>query len=77
MGATPQGAWSATRPATFMGRLTVAAHRAVTYEGLAPTFVGLYQFNVVIPNIPAKDKAPVTFTLNGTAGTQTLALPVQ
>jgi uncharacterized protein (TIGR03437 family) len=49
----------------------------VSYAGLAPTFVGLYQFNVVIPNIAASDTAPVSFTLNGTAGTQTLALAVQ
>jgi uncharacterized protein (TIGR03437 family) len=48
-----------------------------SYAGLAPTFVGLYQFNVVIPSIAASDKAPVTFTLNGAAGTQTLALAVQ
>ena len=42
------------------------------YSGLAPGFVGLYQFNVVVPNVAASDTVPVTFTLNGTAGTQTL-----
>jgi uncharacterized protein (TIGR03437 family) len=34
--------------------------------------VGVYQFNVVVPNISAGDAVPVTFTLNGVNGTQTL-----
>ncbi len=44
----------------------------VKYAGLAPNYVGLYQFNVVVPNVPANDLTPVTFTLGGVAGTQTL-----
>ncbi|HTS62469.1 MAG TPA: choice-of-anchor V domain-containing protein [Candidatus Acidoferrales bacterium] len=48
----------------------------VQYQGLAPSFVGLYQFNVVVPNIANNDFAPVTYTLNGTAGPQTLYLAV-
>lgn len=48
----------------------------VTYAGLAPDFVGLYQFNVVVPSIAANNAAPVTFTVNGAAGTQTLYLAV-
>ncbi len=46
----------------------------VPYAGLTPGVVGLYQFNVVVPNIPASDKTPLTFKLNGTAGTQTMDL---
>ncbi|MGP0071730.1 MAG: hypothetical protein ACLPWF_07335 [Bryobacteraceae bacterium] len=46
----------------------------VKYSGLTPTFVGLYQFNVIVPNIPANDKTPLTFTLNGTPGAQTMNL---
>jgi uncharacterized protein (TIGR03437 family) len=46
----------------------------IPYAGLTPGVVGLYQFNVVVPNIPANDNTPLTFTLNGTAGTQTLSL---
>ncbi len=42
------------------------------YWGLAPNFVGLYQFNVVVPNVPNSDLVPITFTLNGASGTQTL-----
>lgn len=48
----------------------------VPYAGLTPGFVGLYQINVTIPNIPASNTTPLTFTLNGTAGTQTLYLPI-
>jgi uncharacterized protein (TIGR03437 family) len=44
----------------------------VNYAGLAPGYVGLYQFNVVVPNVPANDLTPVTFTLGGVAGAQTL-----
>jgi uncharacterized protein (TIGR03437 family) len=50
----------------------VSAHTA--YAGLTPGVVGLYQFNVVVPNIPASDTTPLTFTVNGAAGTQTLDL---
>lgn len=46
------------------------------YDGLAPDFVGLYQFNVVVPQVPAGN-VPVTFTLGGVSGTQTLYLNVQ
>jgi len=49
----------------------------VVYSGLAPNFVGLYQFNVVVPSIASTDSAPLTFSLNGAPGTQTLVLPVQ
>jgi uncharacterized protein (TIGR03437 family) len=50
----------------------------VSYAGLAPSFVGLYQFNVVVPaSLPANNLTPLTFTLGGTAGTQTLYTAVQ
>lgn len=48
----------------------------VSYDGLAPNFVGLYQFNITTPVIPNNDAAPVTFTLNGAKGAQTLYLAV-
>jgi len=47
------------------------------YFGLAPGFVGLYQFNVVVPAVAAGDLVPLTFTLGGTPGTQTLFTAVQ
>ena len=45
---------------------------SIPYAGLAPGYVGLYQFNVVIPTVTAGNAVPVTFTLDGVAGTQTL-----
>src|SRR5262249_13837312 len=53
------------------------APATVSYAGLAPNFVGLYQFNLVVPTVAASDAVPVTFTLGGVAGTQTLYLSVQ
>jgi uncharacterized protein (TIGR03437 family) len=44
----------------------------LAYWGLARTFSGLYQFNVVVPNIAPSDAVPLTFTLGGVSGTQTL-----
>jgi uncharacterized protein (TIGR03437 family) len=48
----------------------------VSYNGLTPSFVGLYQFNVVVPNVAANDKTPLTFSLNGVSGTQSLAIAI-
>jgi uncharacterized protein (TIGR03437 family) len=42
------------------------------YWGLAPSLVGVYQLNVVVPNIAPSDAVPVTFTLGGVNGAQTL-----
>ncbi len=48
----------------------------VNYDGLAPSYMGLYQFNVVVPAIAASDQAPVTFSLDGVSGTQKLSIAV-
>ena len=48
----------------------------VQFAGLVQGYTGLYQFNVVIPNIAANDATPFTYTINGTAGTQALILPI-
>jgi uncharacterized protein (TIGR03437 family) len=42
------------------------------YSGLAPNFVGLYQFNVTVPAVADNDLVPLTFNLGSVAGTQTL-----
>lgn len=48
------------------------------YDGLAPNYTGLYQINIQIPtNAPTGDAVPLTFTLNGTAGAQTLNIAIQ
>lgn len=44
----------------------------LSYKGLAPNFVGLYQFNVVVPSVPDNDAVPLNFTLGGANGSQTL-----
>jgi uncharacterized protein (TIGR03437 family) len=50
---------------------------AVSYSGLAPGTVGLYQFNVVVPNDTAGDAVPLTFAVGGTTGQQVLYTAVQ
>jgi uncharacterized protein (TIGR03437 family) len=47
----------------------------LTYAGLAPGQVGVYQFNLVVPAVPDGDW-PLTFTQNGVKGTQSLLLSV-
>ena len=49
----------------------------IQFAGLVNGFLGLYQFNVVVPNVAAGNAVPVTFSLNGTPGTQTLVIPIQ
>jgi uncharacterized protein (TIGR03437 family) len=49
----------------------------VQYDGLAPNFIGLYQFNVVVPNIADSDAIPLTFNLGGAQGPQTLYIAVK
>lgn len=76
--ATPAGqiapsSTSLTAPVQFYFGQTQAA---VTYYGLSPGSVGLYQFNLTVPTLPAGN-VPLTFNLGGTAGTQTLYIPVQ
>ncbi len=44
----------------------------VTYAGLAPGYVGLYQINVVVPSVGSNDAEPLSFTQGGQSGTQTL-----
>ncbi|HLI82292.1 MAG TPA: IPT/TIG domain-containing protein [Bryobacteraceae bacterium] len=49
----------------------------VTYAGFAPGYVGLYQINVVVPNIPADDAVPITFAQGQFAAAPTLYTSVQ
>lgn len=49
----------------------------LSYWGLAPGQVGLYQINVVVPNVATSDLVPLTFTLGGQSGTQTLFIAVK
>lgn len=49
----------------------------LVYDGLAPNYVGLYQFNVTVPNIPDSEAVPLTFNLGGSQGAQTLYTAVK
>ncbi|MEO5924141.1 MAG: choice-of-anchor V domain-containing protein [Bryobacteraceae bacterium] len=49
---------------------------ALVYAGLAPGFVGLYQFNVIVPNMADGDQ-PVTIKIGNTTIPQTLVLSVK
>jgi uncharacterized protein (TIGR03437 family) len=53
------------------------APATMSYAGLAPGYVGLYQFNVVVPNVAASDSVPVVFTLGGTVVPQNLVIAIQ
>ena len=57
--------------ASFAG---VAA--TIQFAGLVQGSVGLYQFNVVVPKVPANDATPFTFNLGTNTGTQTLLVPI-
>jgi uncharacterized protein (TIGR03437 family) len=49
---------------TLAGSFQIKFGNAVattTYSGLAPNYAGLYQFNVVVPNVAANNKVPLTF----------------
>jgi uncharacterized protein (TIGR03437 family) len=50
---------------------------ALAYYGLAPGLTGIYQFNVVVPEVPDNAAAALTFNLGGVAGKQTLHIAVQ
>ena len=49
---------------------------AVSFSGLAPGFVGLYQVNVAVPaDAPSGDAIPLVLTINGVqSNTVTLAV---
>lgn len=48
----------------------------ISYAGLTAGYLGLYQFNVVVPNVAASDTVPVTFSLGGVTGTQPLLIAI-
>ena len=49
----------------------------IPYYGFAPNYVGLYQINVMVPELPDSDLVPLTFNLGGAAGTQILYTAVR
>jgi uncharacterized protein (TIGR03437 family) len=49
----------------------------VTFSGLTGGYLGLYQFDVTVPNVAAGDAVPFTYFLNGVAGPQNLVIAIQ
>ena len=49
----------------------------IIYAGLAPSNVGLYQFNITVPAGPSGAAVPITVTTDGVALTQTLVTAIQ
>ena len=73
-GTVATGQNSLTTPLQLLFGTTPAA---VSYYGLAPSFTGLYQFDVVIPNVSANTAMPISINLGGVPGSQTLYIAVQ
>lgn len=73
-GRKAQGQTLVTNPVTFKFGDSEAR---VTYAGLAPTFVGLYQFNVEVPANAANGDQPLVVLQGGTAIAQTLFINVK
>ena len=68
----PSGANLATQVQFSIGGVPAST----TFQGLTAGNVGLYQFNITVPTIAAGTH-PLTFTLGGQAGTQTLNIVTQ
>jgi uncharacterized protein (TIGR03437 family) len=68
---TQQNGLQSTFQASFAG-----TPATVSFAGLVGGFLGLYQFNVVVPNVAASDTVPFTFSLGGTKGTQTMIIAI-
>jgi uncharacterized protein (TIGR03437 family) len=70
-----------TQPNMLSTPLSIAiggiAVTSLVYDGLAPNYLGLYQFNVTMPvSAPNNDAAPFTFNLGGNTGAQTLYIAI-
>jgi uncharacterized protein (TIGR03437 family) len=49
----------------------------IVWAGLSPGSIGLYQFNVVVPDIAGGEAVPLRIKLGGIGGGQTLHIAVQ
>jgi uncharacterized protein (TIGR03437 family) len=68
---TQSNALSGNFQASFAG-----TPATVTFSGLTFGYLGLYQFDVVVPKVAASDTVPFSFSLGGTSGTQTLLIAI-
>ena len=58
----------------FLFGNTPASH---SYDGLAPGLTGVYQFDIVVPNVNTSSAMPFSFNLGGTPGSQKLYIAVE
>jgi uncharacterized protein (TIGR03437 family) len=68
---TQSNTLQSTFQASFAGTPAV-----VSFAGLVGGYVGLYQFNVVVPSVAASDTVPFTFSLGGTKGPQNMVISI-
>jgi uncharacterized protein (TIGR03437 family) len=72
-GASPLPQLAAPLTVTIGGVTLPAA--SIVYAGLAPGFVGLYQFDFIVPNVPAGSQ-PVTMRIGSSSVPQSMTLAV-
>jgi len=71
------GAAANGQSTVVMAKVTMdSVNAAVSFSGLAPGFVGLYQVNAVVPSGLASGNQPVVITLGGSSSNSAL-LPIQ
>ncbi len=81
-GAVTPGAWAgeiAQQQSALVEPVTIYLNQSratLGYAGLVPGTIGLYQFNLVVPNVAASDAVPLTFAQGNTTGTQALYIAV-
>jgi len=73
-GQIARGSTSLVTPVSFrMGDADVQ----IRYAGLVPNFVGLYQFNIVVPGNAPNGDLPLRVTFGDETLAQTLYIPVK
>ena len=75
---TPAGIVVST-PNSLATPLTMAigsTQASIAFAGLSQGSLGLYQFNVVVPNVAAGNAVPFTYSLGGNSDPQTLLIAI-
>ena len=49
----------------------------LAFSGLSPQFVGVYQLNVIVPQVPAGNSVPIQLQMNGITSPATTNIAVQ
>jgi uncharacterized protein (TIGR03437 family) len=59
--------WTPLRPSVYLGGSTLVPDANVTYTGLAPTLIGVWQINVTVPATTPVGEVPVFVKFNDRA----------